>query len=96
MSRAGDDRSISIDRGDVIGSTVITGNGNIVVLQAAGMVREEPQDQRRADAKIGPNPYKGLLAFHEDDAHRFFGREEQTDRQCVLECDRTDCEEGHQ
>ena len=34
-----DDRRISLGR-DAIGSTIITGNGNIVVLQAAGLVRE--------------------------------------------------------
>jgi hypothetical protein len=78
MSVAGNDRSISVER-DVIGSTVITGNGNLVVLQAAGVVRDEIQSER-GSAEIGPNPYKGLLAFHEEDAERFFGREEQTDR----------------
>lgn len=26
---------------------------------------------------IGPNPYKGLMAFHETDGDRFFGREQQ-------------------
>ncbi len=28
-------------------------------------------------AEIGPNPYKGLLAFHETDGDRFFGRDLQ-------------------
>ncbi|MGB8699973.1 MAG: AAA family ATPase, partial [Thermosynechococcaceae cyanobacterium] len=28
-------------------------------------------------AEIGPNPYKGLLAFHETDGDRFFGRDPQ-------------------
>jgi hypothetical protein len=31
-----------------------------------------------APTPLGPNPYKGLAAFDEDDAERFFGREALT------------------
>jgi hypothetical protein len=37
----------------------------------------EPEPQAVA-ADIGPNPYKGLSAFQENDADRFFGREQVT------------------
>jgi hypothetical protein len=76
---SGGDRSVDVGR-DAIGNAIITGNGNIVVVQSTGAPREEPPQQRATDGTIGLNPYRGLLAFHEEDADRFFGREEQTDR----------------
>lgn len=74
----GSDRSVDVGR-DAIGNAIITGNGNIVVVRSVAAPAEEPPRKPAAD-EIGPNPYKGLLAFHEQDAQRFFGREIQTDR----------------
>ncbi|MEO1530391.1 MAG: ATP-binding protein [Planctomycetota bacterium] len=71
-------RGISLGR-DAIGSTVITGDGNIVVVQASGRINEAPQEST-PKAAIGPNPYKGLLAFDAQDANHFFGRETQVNR----------------
>jgi WD40 repeat protein len=34
-------------------------------------------DAKSKDSKIGPNPYRGLLAFQETDGDRFFGRGQQ-------------------
>ena len=77
------DRGIDIGR-DAIGNAIITGDGNIVVVQTNQLSGTEqppsPADSKSANADIGPNPYQGLLAFHEGDADRFFGREKQIDR----------------
>ncbi|MCP4423111.1 MAG: ATP-binding protein, partial [Chloroflexi bacterium] len=46
--------------------------GNLVIYLSS---RPEEADPQPASAKVGPNPYKGLSAFSETDAGRFFGRE---------------------
>jgi hypothetical protein len=66
-------RRIEIGR-DAVGNTIITGDGNVVVIEA---VRRLP-DPQAAPTRLGPNPYKGLAAFDEDDGERFFGREALT------------------
>ena len=66
-------RRIEIGR-DAVGNTIITGDGNVVVIEA---VRRLP-DPQAARIRLGPNPYKGLAAFDEDDGERFFGREALT------------------
>ncbi len=71
-------RSIQIER-DAIGNTIISGDGNVVVIESTRLqAAEEPAPPSAAD--IGPNPYMGLLAFQETDADRFFGRKQQTAR----------------
>jgi tetratricopeptide (TPR) repeat protein len=62
---------------DATGNAVISGNGTVVIVQTS---RPVPADEPIAAVEFGPNPYKGLVAFHEEDAGRFFGREEQTAR----------------
>ena len=70
-----ENRGIDVGR-DAFGNTLITGNGNIVVVSAS---RELPVPRpAKALKDIAPNPYVGLAAFREEDARRFFGREEQT------------------
>lgn len=87
MSTTGDNRSISVGR-DAQGNAFVTGDNNnvhIVVYQTfkeilavyPGQIKETASSDQQA---IGPNPYMGLSAFHEEDAKRFFGREEQTNR----------------
>ncbi len=72
------DKSIQIGR-DAIGNAIISGDGNVVVIQSTRLqAAEEPAPPAAAD--IGPNPYMGLLAFQETDAARFFGRDVQTAR----------------
>ncbi len=67
------DRSIGIAR-DAIGNAIISGDGNVVVIQTS--TPEIPEQPPPSETGVGPNPYKGLLAFHEEDADRFYGREE--------------------
>jgi|GEM_PF-424261 len=69
----GEDRSIQIGQ-DANGNAIITGDGNVVIFQTARVIREEAVATVTA---VGPNPYKGLLAFSEEDANDFFGREKQ-------------------
>ena len=60
--------------GDADGNVLITGDHNVVVVQAARTREaEEPEP-----TPIGLNPYVGLSAFEEKDADRFFGRERLT------------------
>ena len=67
---------------DAIGNAIISGDGNIVVVQNITQQAEPEKSLTEEDTKtdIGPNPYKGLVAFDETDADRFFGREDQTSR----------------
>lgn len=51
-SRAEGSRSVSIGR-DAVGNTLITGDGNVVVIQAARALEEEQPEP----TPIGPNPY---------------------------------------
>ncbi len=71
--QAADDRGISVGR-DASGNAFVTGDNNQVkvVIYQSVVERREPEEPRSTE--IGPNPYMGLLAFHETDADRFFGR----------------------
>ncbi len=60
--------------GDASGNTVITGDGNVVIIQATSRL----EAVAAPPAALGPNPYLGLTAFTE--AERFFGREALTQR----------------
>ena len=71
---ANEDRRIKIGR-DAIDNTVITGDGNIIIITASRESAVLPKPH--LPPPTGPNPYKGLAAFREEDADRFFGREEQ-------------------
>ena len=71
-----DDRHIQIG-GDAAGNTVITGDGNVVIIQppvCSNWTIPLPAPS------IGPNPYQGLAAFTEKEADRFFGRETLTQK----------------
>ena len=71
-----DDRHIRIG-GDAAGNTVITGDGNVVIIQTTHLLE---LDHPPAAPSIGPNPYQGLAAFTEKEADRFFGRETLTQK----------------
>jgi WD40 repeat protein len=74
-----EDRSIKIEK-DAISSAIISGDGNKVVIYQYQLERQvEPQKTSQTE-KIGPNPYKGLLAFQEEDGDRYFGREKQIEK----------------
>ncbi|HEY9652768.1 MAG TPA: ATP-binding protein, partial [Coleofasciculaceae cyanobacterium] len=69
--------SITIEK-DAISSAIISGNGNrVVIYQYQQVERSVVEDQSTKPGEIGPNPYKGLLAFQETDGKYFFGREKQ-------------------
>ena len=67
------------DQNQTIGQVL----GGIVVYVSGGQAIFSPTSSKvEADAKlqpsdIGPNPYRGLLAFQETDGDRFFGRDQQ-------------------
>ncbi|BDM83557.1 WD40 repeat domain-containing protein [Acaryochloris marina] len=57
----------------VIGATIVYGS---VIYNNSPDEPDVGKDQTQA-IQIGPNPYKGLLAFQETDGERFFGRDSQ-------------------
>ncbi|MEA5595784.1 pentapeptide repeat-containing protein [Rivularia sp. UHCC 0363] len=75
----GDNRSITIEK-DAISSAIISGNGNKVVIYQYQSERLIEPEETQVPGEIGPNPYKGLLAFQEEDGDRFFGREAQIEK----------------
>lgn len=76
MADLTDNRSISIQE-SAIGSTLVSGDGNqVIIYQYQTERRELPAVQSESiPATLGANPYKGLLAFQETDSDRYFGRE---------------------
>ncbi|MGI0484863.1 hypothetical protein ACN4EK_05445 [Pantanalinema rosaneae CENA516] len=77
------DRHIAIER-DVISSAIISGNGNKVVIYQYQQELQAPVELSADAIAIGLNPYKGLLAFHEEDSDHYFGREVQIERLWTL------------
>jgi len=64
---------------DAYHNVIIAGKDNqvsIVIYQHGGGTESLYAPSEPLPDDIGPNPYKGLAAFHEEDADRFFGREE--------------------
>ncbi len=76
---SGDDLSIKIER-DAISSAIISGNGNKVVIYQYQLERQVLSEKTSYSGEIGPNPYKGLLAFQSEDGDRYFGREAQIEK----------------
>lgn len=68
-------RNVTVSR-DAVGNTIITGDGNVVVIDTHAVLHEEVHPE----TPIGPNPYNGLAAFDERETERFFGREALTSR----------------
>ena len=79
MGESVNSRNIRIKE-SAVGSAIVSGDGNTiyVIQQTTEQKREKPVSKGTAD--IGPNPYKGLAAFKESDAVRYFGREVQIER----------------
>jgi hypothetical protein len=77
--QTGDDRSVSVSR-DAGSNAIVTGDHNNVRVVVFQSVAERRDPEPAASEAIGPNPYMGLSAFHEEDADRFFGRETQITR----------------
>ncbi len=64
---------------DAYGNLIISGDNNRVTIEVSSH-KSSLQQEIQAACPIGPNPYKGLEAFDEEDANRFFGREELTNK----------------
>ena len=79
MSESASSRDIRIEE-SAVGSAIVNGDGNtIYVIQQTTDLKREQTTPKQASG-IGPNPYKGLAAFKETDAARYFGREAQIER----------------
>ncbi|WP_414587918.1 ATP-binding protein [Scytonema sp. PCC 10023] len=74
-----ENRSIRIEK-DAISSAIISGDGNKVVIYQYQQERQLNEEKVSTIGEIGPNPYKGLLAFLEVDGDRYFGREKQIEK----------------
>ncbi len=73
------DRRIEIHE-SAIGSTIVSGDGNQVVIYLSQFDRQPAVATAEPTAvSMGPNPYRGLLAFQETDGDRFFGRQVETE-----------------
>ncbi|TVQ08933.1 MAG: ATP-binding protein, partial [Leptolyngbya sp. DLM2.Bin27] len=73
------ERGIQIQE-SAVGSAIVSGDGNtIYVIHQTTQQRQEPATAE-IPVKLGPNPYKGLAAFTEQDGDRYFGRETQVKR----------------
>ena len=79
MSESSNSRDIWIEE-SAIGSAIVNGDGNTIYVIQQTTDLERGQTAPRQTAGIGPNPYKGLAAFKETDAARYFGREAQIER----------------
>ena len=62
---------------DAYGNIIIPGEDNTVNITIIPQIQTKVEEEGEPPA-IGPNPYQGLSAFHEEDADRFFGREKLT------------------
>jgi hypothetical protein len=70
-------QSVKGDRSQVIGQVL---GGMVVygqVIYNNPPVEPDSSAAKTKATEIGPNPYKGLLAFQETDGDRFFGRDQQ-------------------
>jgi hypothetical protein len=70
-------RNVTIGK-DAVGNTIITGDGNIVIIktsQTLDIISPKPDSTDAPVAATSANPYRGLGFFTEKDADNFFGRE---------------------
>ncbi len=78
-----ENKAIKIGK-DAVGNLMFVGDGNVVIftqnrVHEDDFIDETDDDRAGLDKeKIGPNPYKGLSAFLEQDTDRFFGRKNLT------------------
>jgi len=75
-----DHNEITIGR-NAEGNIIVSGNNNQIEIIQRGTNKTDFEEASEAEkTDIGPNPYKGLEAFHEQDKDRFFGREELAEK----------------
>ena len=63
-----------------VGSAIVSGDGNTIYVIHQTTEQRCESSLTDTAVSIGPNPYKGLTAFNENDADRYFGREGQVKR----------------
>ncbi|MFH7244744.1 MAG: hypothetical protein ACHWZW_18060 [Spirulina sp.] len=78
QSLGGDNRGIHIQE-SAVGSAIVSGDGNTIYV-IHQTTQPHPEALTDTPAQLGPNPYKGLAAFTEQDGDRYFGREAQVER----------------
>ena len=66
--------------GSAVGSSIISGDGNIIYVVHQATEQHSIKVPSTAAAEFGPNPYRGLAAFQENNADQYFGREAQVKR----------------
>lgn len=59
--------------GQVYGGIVVYVSGGQAIINPGSAASTEPKPQKT----VGSNPYKGLLAFNEEDGDRYFGRSQE-------------------
>ncbi|MFZ4678307.1 MAG: ATP-binding protein, partial [Nodosilinea sp.] len=72
------ERDIQIQE-SAVGSAIVSGDGNTIYV-IHQTTQQQPEPAADTPVKLGPNPYKGLAAFTEQDGDRYFGREAQVER----------------
>ena len=75
----GNNRQITISQ-DAIGSTIVSGDGNKVLIYHYHLDRQVEVEIRSSTPDLAANPYRGLTAFQVEDAAVYFGREAQVER----------------
>src|SRR5215831_12370921 len=70
---ASDIRQVAVRRG-VVSSAIVAGDHNVLVFLSDSRAQREAEQPAPSPIGFPPSPYKGLEAFYEEDADRFFGR----------------------
>ena len=63
--------------GQAVSSTIFNVTGGQITIYPSQLDRPAAVESEPSTSAIGANPYKGLLAFQENDGDRFFGREKE-------------------
>ena len=79
MSESASNRSIRIEE-SAVGSAIVSGDGNTIYVIHQATEQTSVLEAVETPENIGPNPYKGLAAFKENNADQYFGREAQVER----------------
>ncbi|MGB3754098.1 MAG: AAA family ATPase [Parerythrobacter sp.] len=78
--------------GQVLGGMVVYVSGGQAIINAGPDATSEANNASKPE--LGPNPYKGLLAFQETDGDRFFGRDAEIEQLWQKFCDLPEVESG--
>ena len=79
--------------GQVLGGLVVYVSGGQAIINAGAEALVAAKNTPKR-SELGPNPYKGLLAFQETDGDRFFGRDTEIKQLWQKFCDLPEAESG--